>query len=93
MATSAKPRLTAPPPRAPAEPVAPSVPVFAAEGFIFLGGPTGEGDGDNALLIIDADAEETVRARLAADPWSGEVLTIESIRPWSVWLRGSQQAR
>lgn len=24
---------------------------LAAEGFIFLGGPIGEGDGDNALLI------------------------------------------
>jgi uncharacterized protein YciI len=66
---------------------------LADEGFIFLCGPIGEGNGDDALLIIDADDEETVRALLAADPWSGEILTIESIRPRSVWLRGSQQAR
>jgi uncharacterized protein YciI len=57
------------------------------EGFVVLGGPVGEGDGDNALLIVDADDEATVRARLAADPWPAEILTIESVRPWSVWLR------
>jgi uncharacterized protein YciI len=57
------------------------------EGFIVLGGPVGEGDGDNALLVVEADGEEAVRARLAADPWPEEVLTIESVRPWSVLLR------
>jgi hypothetical protein len=39
--------------------------------------------------VIDADEEATVRARLAEDPWPQDVLTIESIRPWSVWLRAS----
>jgi uncharacterized protein YciI len=57
------------------------------EGFIVLGGPVGEGDGDNALLVVEADGEEAVRSRLAEDPWPEEVLTIESVRPWSVWLR------
>jgi uncharacterized protein YciI len=57
------------------------------EGFVVLGGPIGEGDGDNALLVVEADGEEAVRARLAEDPWPEEVLTIESVRPWSVWLR------
>jgi hypothetical protein len=28
-----------------------------------------------------------VHARLAEDPWPEELLTIESIRPWTVWLR------
>jgi uncharacterized protein YciI len=57
------------------------------EGFIVLGGPIGEGDeGDNTLLVVDADDEATVRARLGEDPWPLEVLTIESIRPWTVWL-------
>ena len=60
------------------------------EGFIVLGGPIGEGDeGDNTLLVVDADDEATVRARLGEDPWPPEVLTIESIRPWTVWLRAS----
>jgi uncharacterized protein len=58
------------------------------EGFIVLGGPIGEGDGENTLLVIDGDDEASVRARLAEDPWPLELLTIESIRPWSVWLRG-----
>jgi uncharacterized protein YciI len=58
-----------------------------AEGFVVLGGPIGEGDGENTLLVIDAPDEATVRDRLAEDPWSEAVLTIESVRPWSVWLR------
>jgi uncharacterized protein YciI len=63
------------------------------EGFIALGGPIGEGDGENTLLVIEAEDETTVRARLAEDPWSGTILTIDSIRPWSVWLRGPAPAR
>jgi hypothetical protein len=57
------------------------------EGFVVLGGPVGEGDGENALLVVEAPDEPTIRARLAQDPWSMEVLTIESVRPWSVWLQ------
>ena len=57
------------------------------EGFIVLGGPMGEGDGDNTLLVIDAPDEASARARLAKDPWSETILTIDSVRPWSVWLR------
>jgi uncharacterized protein YciI len=57
------------------------------EGFVVLAGPVGEGDGDHALLVIDADSEASVRARLADDPWGEDMLTIESIRPWSVWVR------
>ena len=60
---------------------------LADEGFIVLGGPIGEGDGENTLLVIDAPDEDTVRVRLAEDPWPEELLTIESIRLWSVWLR------
>jgi uncharacterized protein YciI len=56
-------------------------------GFIVLGGPIGDGDGENTLLVIEADDEATVRARLGEDPWSGSVLAIDSVRPWSVWLR------
>jgi uncharacterized protein YciI len=59
------------------------------EGFVVLGGPIGDGDGENTLLVIDATSEEAIRARLAADPWANDLLTIASIRPWSVWLRGA----
>jgi hypothetical protein len=61
---------------------------LADEGFVVLGGPIGEGDGENALLIVAARDEGAVRARLADDPWPEELHTIESIRPWTVWLRG-----
>jgi uncharacterized protein YciI len=60
---------------------------LAEEGFVVLGGPIGEGDGDNALVIVDAESEGALRARLAGDPWGEDMLTIESVRPWSVWLR------
>ena len=62
---------------------------LAEEGFVVLGGPIGEGDGETVLLVVDADGEATIRARLAADPWPDDLLRIESIRPWSVWLRAS----
>ena len=57
------------------------------EGVIVLGGPTGEGETDNALLVVDVSSEHEIRSRLADDPWSGTILTIASVRPWSVWLR------
>jgi uncharacterized protein YciI len=62
------------------------------DGFVVLGGPVGEGDGDNALLVVEADDEEEVRARLAGDPWPEEVLTVESVRRWSVLLRRTPAA-
>ena len=57
------------------------------EGVVVLGGPIGDGDGENTLLIVDVDSEAEIRGRLADDPWAGSILTIVSIRPWSVWLR------
>jgi uncharacterized protein YciI len=57
------------------------------EGFIVLGGPVGEADGDLALLVVDAPDEDAIRARLGDDPWPEELLTIKSIRPWLIWLR------
>jgi uncharacterized protein YciI len=56
-----------------------------------LGGPIGEGDGDNALMIVDADSEAAVRTRLAEDPWQEDMLITESVRPWSVWIRAEVQ--
>lgn len=37
-------------------------------GFVVLGGPVGEGDGDYALQVVEANSEAQVRARLADDP-------------------------
>jgi uncharacterized protein YciI len=57
------------------------------EGFVVMGGPVGEGDGHDAVLVVDADSEAAVRARLAEDPWGEDMLTTKSLEPWSVWLR------
>ncbi len=57
------------------------------EGFVVLGGPIGAVDEDLALLVVDASAEDEVRRRLAADPWAGGVLSTQSVRPWTIWLR------
>jgi uncharacterized protein YciI len=60
---------------------------LVAEGFVVLGGPVGEGDGEDALLVVDAESEAAIRARLAEDPWLDDMLTTASIEPWTVWLR------
>jgi uncharacterized protein YciI len=57
------------------------------QGVIHLGGPIGEGDGETTLLIFDVSTEADVRALLERDPWFETVLTLVSIRPWTVWLR------
>jgi len=59
-------------------------------GFIVLGGPVGDLEGDQALLVVDARTEEEARTRLATDPWVNGVLSIQSVRPWTVWLRRDQ---
>jgi uncharacterized protein YciI len=59
---------------------------LAAEGFVVLGGPMGEG-GEETLLVIDSNSEATVRARLAADPWTQiGLLEIARVEPWVILL-------
>jgi uncharacterized protein YciI len=58
------------------------------EGIVILGGPVGVDDGEDVLLVVDVESEEAIRTRLAEDPWARDLLTIESVEPWSVWLRG-----
>jgi uncharacterized protein len=57
------------------------------EGFVILGGPVGEGDGEDALNVVKADSEEEVRGRLADDPWGEDMLATRAIEPWSIFLR------
>jgi uncharacterized protein YciI len=58
------------------------------EGFVVLGGPLD--DGEHTLLIIDAETEEDVRARLADDPWTPMgLLRIAKIVPWRILLGGA----
>jgi uncharacterized protein len=56
------------------------------EGFIILGGPLNERD---VLLVVQREAEASVRSRFAADPWiENGMLTITAIRPWTILLEG-----
>jgi uncharacterized protein YciI len=57
------------------------------DGVVVLGGPVGEGEGEDTLQIVEAESEEDVRARLAEDPWGEDMLVTKSVEPWQVWLR------
>jgi uncharacterized protein YciI len=63
------------------------------EGVVVLGGPVGDVDREDVLLVVDVRDEAEIRARLADDPWANDILAIESVRPWSVWLRPSVEQR
>jgi uncharacterized protein YciI len=55
------------------------------EGFVVLGGPVGE-EG-HVLLIVDAESEDEIEARLAADLWTpmGLLRTVK-IERWELLL-------
>lgn len=60
---------------------------LAAEGFVVLGGPLG--DGEEVLLVIYAESEAALRARFAADPWTGAgLLQVARVEPWTILLDG-----
>jgi uncharacterized protein YciI len=64
---------------------------LAAEGFVVLGGPLGSGE--ETLLVVNSVSEEAVRARLAADPWTGSgLLEIGRVEPWTILLDGRSAA-
>jgi hypothetical protein len=47
------------------------------------------GSGEEILLVIDSTSEDTVRARLADDPWSKSgLLAIDRVEPWTILLDG-----
>ena len=62
------------------------------DGVILLGGPVGDVNGDETLLVVDVESEDEIRSRLAPDPWAGSLLTLVSVEPWTVWLRGKARA-
>ena len=66
-------------------PVDPDVGTDVDDGFVVLGGPLG--DDRRVLLVVEADAEDAVAARLAADPWwSMGLLRLVDIQPWQILL-------
>ncbi len=53
-------------------------------GFVVLGGPLA--DEHRVALVVEAESEEAVRARFAADPWIPSHLELASIDPWTIRL-------
>ena len=69
---------------------------LAAEGFVVLGGPLGEGENEQVrvLLVVDAGGEAEVHARLAGDPWvSSGQLRIVSVEPWKLLVGEERLSR
>jgi hypothetical protein len=62
------------------------------EGFVVLGGPVGDVETGKAVNLVEAESEEAVRRRLADDPWPEDLLAIESVEPWTLWLRAERIA-
>ena len=55
------------------------------EGFILMGGPlVDEGGG---MLIVHADDEDAVRAKMSHDPWyHQQILDLVSIKRWDIFI-------
>jgi uncharacterized protein YciI len=60
------------------------------DGFVILGGPVGDVETGRAVNLVEAESEEAVRERLASDPWPEELLMIERVEPWTLWLRSGR---
>jgi hypothetical protein len=64
---------------------------LAADGFVVLGGPIGEGD--EFMLVVKAAEEQEISATLARDPWSPTgLLTTRNIQRWTILLEGPNGA-
>ena len=62
------------------------------DGFVLLGGPVG--DGVRTLLVVDAESEEAIHERLAADPWAPTgLLRIAAVDHWEILLGEPEQLR
>jgi uncharacterized protein YciI len=57
------------------------------DGFLIVGGPLG--GGERTLHLVEAEDEDAIAPRLAADPWAtADMLRIGSVEPWALWLDG-----
>jgi hypothetical protein len=63
------------------------------DGVVVLGGAIGDVDTEDVLLVVNVADEAEIRGRLAPDPWANGILQIDSVPPWTVWLRGAPVPR
>jgi uncharacterized protein YciI len=55
------------------------------EGFVLMGGPLLDEGG--AMLVVNADDENTVREKLKKDPWFERgILKLESVKRWEIFI-------
>ena len=59
------------------------------DGFVVLGGPLA--DEHRVALVIEAESEDAVDARLARDPWTGTHLETASVDAWTIRLDGRRR--
>jgi len=62
---------------------------LAGDGFVHFAGPlAGSEQGRiRALVIVDAESEADIHARLAEDPWAvAQLLVTVSVEPWSLFV-------
>src|SRR5215203_3082385 len=57
---------------------------LVAAGFIVLGGPLA--DEHRVVHVVEAESEDSVRATLGRDPWSGTHLVVHNVEPWTLRL-------
>lgn len=58
------------------------------DGLVILGGPIG--DGDRAMVVVDAPDEHEIEERFQADPWKPMgILKVGTIERWTIWLDGT----
>jgi uncharacterized protein YciI len=55
-------------------------------GFVILGGPLA--DEERVVLVVEAESEDAVRAKLAQDPWSETHLRVDTVDRWTIRLDG-----
>jgi uncharacterized protein len=65
---------------------------LVADGLVIMGGPVG--DGQQALLVMEAASAGEIQARFEQDPWVVlRLLRVGLIQPWSMWLDGRRAPR
>ncbi|HVD56347.1 MAG TPA: hypothetical protein VNC17_05850 [Thermoleophilaceae bacterium] len=58
-------------------------------GFVILGGPLA--DEERVVLVVEAQSEDAVRAKLAQDPWSETHLWVDTVDRWTIRLDGRRR--